>query len=470
MRIATCIGLCGLLQLAGLMFPDLARADGGGNASRRPNILLIVADDLGYGELGCQGWKDIPTPRIDSIAKNGVRFTSGYVSCPVCSPTRAGLMTGRYQQRFGHEFNPGPAAVASGHFGLPRDETTLAERLKTAGYATGMVGKWHLGFRAGLRPTERGFDEFFGFLAGAHPYFANRRGRGNPILRGTEPVEQTGYLTNAFQREAVAFIDRHKGESFFLYLPFNAVHAPLQATPKDRGQFDTVADEKRQTFSAMLAALDRAVGAVLDKLHEAGLEDNTLVFFISDNGGPTPSTTSRNDPLRGTKATTWEGGIRIPFMMQWKGHVPAGKVDDRPVISLDIHPTALAAAGVAIQPEKKLDGVNLLPFLDGSHTGPPHEALFWRFGEQSAVRMGDWKLTTTRALAGQRRRGRRVAGGFAPQLFNLSKDIGESNDLASQYPDKLKELTAEWEKWNSELIPPRWVRGGNAAPAAENAD
>src|SRR6266542_2102292 len=200
-------------------------------AARKPNILLIVADDLGYAELGVQGNKDIPTPNVDSIARNGVRFTSGYVSCPVCSPTRAGLNTGRYQQRFGHEFNPGPEEAAETQFGLPLTETTLAARMKALGYSTGMVGKWHLGYRPELHPQKRGFDEFFGFLGGAHPYLSNGR-KGGAILRGTEPVEEREYLTDAFAREALAFIDRHHREPFFLYLPFNAVHAPMQTIDK----------------------------------------------------------------------------------------------------------------------------------------------------------------------------------------------------------------------------------------------
>jgi arylsulfatase A-like enzyme len=449
-------------------------------AAPRPNILVIVADDLGYGELGCQGHNDVPTPHIDSIARNGVRFTSGYVSCPVCSPTRAGLMTGRYQQRFGHEFNPGPVDDASDRFGLVRDEKTLAERLKAAGYATGMVGKWHLGTKEGLRPTERGFDEFFGFLGGAHPYLGERRRRNNEVMRGSERVSEPAYLTDAFGREAVAFIDHHKSEPFFLYLAFNAVHAPLQATGDYRKRFPKVKDEKRQTFSAMLSAMDDAVGAVLAKLHASELDENTLIFFISDNGGPTPQTTSRNDPLRGTKTTTWEGGIRIPYIIQWKGHLPAGKVDDRPVISLDIHPTALAAAGVTAQPEKKLDGVNLLPFLDGTSKNPPHEFLFWRFGNQMAVRKGDWKLTEAapRPPAGSPaaaqddaearqllRRRRRPARATTAQLFNLAQDIGESRDLSADHPDTVKELMDAWQQWNSELMAPRWTRA-NGNPQA----
>jgi arylsulfatase A-like enzyme len=432
--------------------------------SVRPNIVVIVADDLGYGELGCQGHNDIPTPHIDSIAKNGVRFTSGYVSCPVCSPTRAGLMTGRYQQRFGHEFNPGPMDNASDAFGLVREEKTLAERLKAAGYATGMVGKWHLGTKPGLRPTERGFDEYFGFLGGAHPYLRERRRGDNQILRGTQPVSEPAYLTDAFGREAVAFIDHHKGAPFFLYLAFNAVHAPLQATGDYRKRFSGVKD-------------DDAVGKVLGTIHDSGLDEKTLVFFISDNGGPTPQTTSRNDPLRGTKTTTWEGGIRIPYMIQWKGHVPAGKVDDRPVIALDIHPTALAAAGATAEPEKKLDGVNLLPFLDGTSSAVPHEVLFWRFGNQIAIRKGDWKITLAapRPPAGSKagaeenspparpRLRRRANRNATPQLYNLAQDIGESKDLAAENPDKLKELQDAWSKWNAELMAPRW---GRANPQA----
>jgi len=451
-----------------------------GAVATRPNILVIVADDLGYGELGCQGHNDIPTPHIDSIAKNGVRFTSGYVSCPVCSPTRAGLMTGRYQQRFGHEFNPGPAVDAAGNFGLVRDEKTLAERLKVAGYATGMVGKWHLGTKEGLRPTERGFNEFFGFWGGAHPYLGNRRRQNNELMRGTERVTESAYLTDAFGREAVAFVDRHKAEPFFLYLAFNAVHAPLQATADYRKRFPNLKDEKRQTFAAMLSAMDDAIGAVLAKLRDSQLEEQTLVFFISDNGGPTPQTTSRNDPLRGTKTTTWEGGIRIPYIMQWKGHLPAGKVDDRPVISLDIHPTALAAAGVTAQPEKKLDGVNLLPFLDGTSKDSPHEFLFWRFGNQMAVRKGDWKLTEAapRPPAGSPaaaqdesesrpllRRRRRPARATTTQLYNLAQDIGESKDLSAEHPDTVKELMDAWQQWNSELMAPRWTRA-NGNPQA----
>ena len=285
----------------------------------RPNVVVIVADDLGYGEVVCQGSQDIPTPHIASLASGGVCFTNGYVSCPVCSPTRAGLLTGRYQQRFGHEFNPGPAATAAKTFGLPLTEITLANRLKELGYATGIVGKWHLGYEREVRPTARGFDEFFGFLGGAHSYVNARADRSNPIYRGDEVIGERRYLTNAFGREAAEFIDRHKTQPFFLYLAFNAVHAPLEAGKKYENRFASIENEKRRTFAAMLSALDDNVGVVLDKLAQENLDEQTLVFFISDNGGPTRQTTSKNNPLHGFKAQVWEGGIRVPMMARWKG-------------------------------------------------------------------------------------------------------------------------------------------------------
>lgn len=421
--------------------------------ARRPNIVLIVADDLGYADLGCQGCKDIPTPRIDSLAAGGVRCTSGYVSCPVCSPTRAGLMTGRYQQRFGHEFNPGPVQRGNVTFGLPLDQKTMADYLKSAGYVTGMVGKWHLGFEEAYLPPRRGFAEFFGFPGGAHSYVDADIAPNNPILRGTQKVDEQEYLTDAFTREALAFIDRHAKEPFFLYLPYNAVHTPLQAPDKYLDRFKSIADEKRRKHAAMVSALDDGVGAVLDKLRAEGLEENTLVFFISDNGGPTAATTASNAPLSGFKGQVLEGGIRVPYILQWKGRLPAGKTYDRPVISLDILPTALAVAG-ADRPAN-LDGVDILPYVAGKKDNAPHEALYWRFGQASAIRRGDWKLLRQ--------------PGQAPKLFDLAKDIGEKNDLAAANPDKVKDLEAELDRWNGELKEPLWKRAARATNRANRA-
>lgn len=416
----------------------IAIAFTGAAADRKPNILIIVGDDMGYGDISVQGCKDVATPHIDSLAKNGVRCSNGYVSGPYCSPTRAGLMTGRYQTRFGHEFNPGPKDM-DGQNGLSLKETTIADRLKAAGYVTGIVGKWHLGYDPKYHPLKRGFDEHYGFLGGAHPYFANK---GPDILRGMEKVDEKEYLTDAFGREAVAFIDRHKEKPFFLYLAFNAVHTPLQASEKYLKRFESVTGD-RKTYCAMMSAMDDMIGNVLAKIRDAKLEENTLIFFISDNGGPAINA-SNNGPLNGHKATTWEGGIRVPWMAQWKGKLPAGKVYEQPVIQLDIQPTALAAAGVEVKADANFDGVNLLPYLLGEKSNAaPHASLFWRFGKQTAVRMGDWKLTDANGSNGKK-------------LFNLKDDIGESKDLTAANPDKVKELQAAWDAWNKGNVAATW--------------
>jgi len=420
--------------------------------ARPPNILLILADDLGYADVGFNGCEDIPTPNIDSLAKNGVQCTSGYVSCPVCSPMRAGLMTGRYQQRFGYEFNPGPTDKASLEFGLPLDEVTLPQQLKKIGYVTGMVGKWHLGLKKELHPNNRGFDEFFGFPHGSHSYFAGARKADprNPIMRGLEEVDEQEYLTSAFSREAVRFIEQHGNKPFFLYLSYNAVHTPMQAPPESLDRFPSIKNKKRRTYAAMLSAMDDGVGQVLAKLRELGLQRDTLVFFLSDNGGPPKANASRNDPLRGAKGSVYEGGTRVPFVMQWKGHLPEGRIYEQPVISLDIFPTVLAAATQQPIPDLKLDGVNLLPYLSGTRKQPPHEALYWRFGSRCAIRRNNMKMVWD----ARRPRGRQ---GRPPwELYDLSSDIGETQDLASEKPEVVTSLKELYASWDSELSKPRW--------------
>lgn len=455
-RLLNCVIVSSLLLATNSAF-----AAESGKAAGRPNIVVILGDDMGYADLGIHGCADIPTPHIDSLAKNGVRCTNGYVSGPYCSPTRAGFLTGRYQTRFGHEFNPGGGREA----GLALTETTLANRLKAAGYATALVGKWHLGEADAFHPQRRGFDEFFGFLGGAHSYFP---GEGAPILRGTEVVHEREYLTDAFAREAVSFIDRHQDTPFFLYLAFNAVHTPMHAMEASKKQFDRIADEKRRTYAAMMTAMDDAVGNVLAKLRGAGLEQNTLIFFFSDNGGPTMRGTTinagRNNPLRGSKRTTLEGGIRVPFLVQWKAKLPAGAVYNHPVIQLDILPTALTAAGMDIRPEWKLDGVDLTPFLTGSTGAAPHPTLYWRLGEQMAIRHGDWKLVRYDPTADilditSDKPAEPMSG---PKLYNLALDMGESNDQSAAHPDKARELQSIWDKWNAEQAPAGW------SPAATN--
>jgi arylsulfatase A-like enzyme len=429
----------------------------------RPNIVLLLADDLGYGELGCQGNPEIPTPNIDSIARTGVRFTDGYVTAPVCTPSRAGLMTGRYQTRFGHELNAIGKQNLNENVGLPRGERTLADHLKVAGYATGAFGKWHLGGTPGFHPQQRGFDAFFGFLHEGHYYLpppytgATSRLRekeppydaDNPVLRGTRPEIEKEYLTEAFNREAIAFIHEHHGHPFFLYVPYNAIHSPMQATEKYMARFAHIADPHRRVFAAMLSAMDDSVGAILEALRKYNLEEQTLIFFLSDNGGPTAELTSSNKPMRGGKGQLWDGGIRIPFMVSWKNHLPAGRVYEQPVISLDISATALAAAGITASPS---DGVDLVPFLTGRRTDPPHAELFWRYGASIALRQGEWKII--------RQAGPGIPGGHF-NLFNLAQDPSETTDLAANNPSVLERMRVRLDQLNARMVPPLW--GAQAA-------
>ncbi len=444
-----------VIFLAGLLLAFGGAAPAAEPAAR-PNIVLVMADDFGHGDLSLHGCKDVPTPNLDSIARNGVRCTSGYISAPQCSPTRAGLMTGRYQQRFGHEYNSAPT-----NSNLVLTEMTLADRLKAAGYVTGLVGKWHLGSDPKYQPLDRGFQEFFGFLGGANPYLPRNAGTVPRVLRGRDDAREQEYLTDALGREAVAFIDRHPKKPFFLYLAFNAPHGPLEASEKYLKRFEAIQDEKRRTYAAMVSAMDDAVGKVLAKLRSAGLEENTLVFFLSDNGGPTDVNASRNDPFRGVKGEVREGGIHTPFFVQWKAKLPAGKAYDRPVISLDVHPTALAAAGVAPPTDARFDGVNLLPHLTGDKKEPPHDVLYWRFNfparqtarHKWAIRQGDWKLFTDIA-ANRTQKNDPQADSGGVKLVNLADDPREEKDLSKLHPEKVKALEALWKKWNAELAEP----------------
>jgi arylsulfatase A-like enzyme len=460
------------------------------NPPQRVNIIVILADDLGYADLGCQGSKEVISPHIDSIAANGVRLTAGYVSAPQCCPSRAGLITGRYQNRFGFEAN-WPASVSS-WAGLPAGERTIADHLKAAGYVTGIVGKWHLGDSEAQRPYNRGFDETFWHPNGGVLFPDKKTGFLNNLRRGPDLVEVKEYSTDAFGREAAAFIERHQRERFFLYLAFVPPHWPMQAKPEHLAQFAHVRDLHRRTMLAMMASLDENVGRVLAKLRETKLEEKTLVFFLSDNGGPTGKArpqpdadfeygqnTSKNDPCRGVKGELLEGGIRIPFLIQWKGRIPAGKTFDQPVISLDILPTALAAAGVDsshLAPRDEppsddltrsvrttLDGTNLLPFLTGEKQGSPHDTLYWRFRfppaqpalHRWAIRQGDWKLVKNNRES--------VA------LYNLASDIGETNNLAAAQPERVAAMKAAWRRWDAQNKEPLWTDAKPAVPPAPRA-
>ncbi len=420
-------------------------------AATSPNVIIFYADDLGWGEIAAQGFtKDIPTPHIDSLAQNGLRFTNGYVAATYCSPSRAGLVTGRYPTRFGHEFNTVANAV-----GLRADQTTMATRLRSLGYATAAVGKWHLGNQPENRPTKRGFDEFYGTLNNTpffHPTnFIDSR-LSDEVREITDPKF---YTTDAYAARAVDWLEKNKAKPCFLYLPFNAVHAPLEATQKNLDRFPNITDPKRKTFAAMMSAMDDAVGAVMAKIRALGQEENTLVFFISDNGGPTASTSSANGPLRGFKMTTFEGGTRVPFIAQWKGKIPAGKTYDFPVLNLDVLPTAIIAAGGKPEASWQLDGVDLMPYLTGQQTTRPHPTLYWRYGPQWAIRDGDLKLVVARGGSGQ------------PELYDLAADIGESKDLAAAQPAKVKELQAKWDNWSAAQAPASAPDAG-AGPAKKN--
>jgi arylsulfatase A-like enzyme len=414
-------------------------------AAEKPNIVVIVADDLGYADVAFnpQHPREIATPHLDALAKESVICRQGYVTGHVCSPTRAGLMTGRYQQRLGL-YTGGEAGS-----GLPKSEMIFPQFLKPAGYKSIQLGKWHLGPTPEWSPALRGFDEVFGFLGrGAHDYF-KLDDPADPIYRGTEVVKETGYLTDRLGEETAAFITRHKAQPFFAYVAFNAVHAPLQAPAEEIAKFNT-GNKNRDTLLAMGKRLDDAIGNIVAALKREGLWENTLLFFISDNGGPLAQT-ANNSPLRGGKHQDYEGGIRVPFLVCWPGQLKPGE-SHAVVSSLDILPTALAAAGVAAPTDKKLDGLNLLPLLRGESTPQPRN-LFWCSGSDEgwwAVRSGDWKLVAQRDRI---------------ELFDLARDVAESNDLAKSRPDILAELTKLHDAWLAEMSKPvkagekKWTPG-----------
>jgi arylsulfatase A-like enzyme len=419
-------------------------------AQPKPNIVVILADDLGYGDVSFNGCPDYQTPNIDSFATTGVWCTNGYVMYPACSPSRASLLTGRYQERFGHEHGMIPVA-SNPRLGLPNSEASLAELLKPAGYACGAIGKWHLGSARNLVPTSRGFDEFFGFLGPASHYF-------NPtgLFRNTTHVTESAYLTEAFTREAISFISDHAAQPFFLYLAYNAVHGPYDQPPQTyMDRVANISDPARRKYAAMTVALDDGVGQVLDALTNNNLLNNTLIFFLSDNGAPNTGFT-RNLPLRGCKSDVLEGGIRIPFAVQWTGHVPAQLVYNAPVASLDIVATAAAAAGISLPTDRTYDGINLLPYLTGAQTSPLR-TLFWRDFDLGptgppgsdetiwAVRSGSLKLVTERAADTQ-----------PPALYDLSNDIAETQNLAQSRPGDVDALKKLYNQWTTELIAPLW--------------
>lgn len=424
----------------------------GGSVSgqrQKPNVLLIVSDDAGYMDLGFMGGQEIVTPRIDALARQGVVCTNGYVTASVCAPSRAGLMTGRYQQRFGSEFNlsdmPEPDYTQD-DVGLDLQETTLADALKAQGYYTAAIGKWHMGESDAHYPLKRGFDEFYGPRGGNRSYF----GISGAVPFNSEihhngkrvPEDEITYLTDNFTDAAIRVINENKHRPFFIYLSYTAVHGPLHAKKEHRDRYSHVANSRRRTYAGMMASLDEGIGRLSEVLKETGLKDDTLVIFINDNGGAT-GTMADNGPLRGMKGSKWEGGIRVPFFIVWPSILTAGDKYQFPVSSLDVFPTCLDASGSA-QPSN-LDGVSLLPYLKGQKNDAPHPILFWRRGVAGAVRRGPWKLI-------------RVEGA-EPLLFNLEDDPGETTNLAENKPQIVETLLSSFAAWEEQMSQPRWKEG-----------
>ena len=445
----------------------------------KPNVVLILADDLGIGDVSAYNANHIPTPHIDSLGTHGIRFTDAHVSAAVCMPSRAGLITGRQGTRHGSEFNAGP--------GLNLNEQNIGELLKQSGYATAMIGKWHLGDKGGRDPLSRGFDEYFGAPSGSryvdprNPDAVNGFGinltddlkSDQPtkitVTRGNEQVVENEHLTDAFAREGVNFIGRHKHDPFFLYVAFTAPHAPLQTTKEYYDRFPKITDHKARIYAGMVSALDDAVGSILKKLEADGLDRNTLVIFLSDNGGPDyfrggPS----NAQFSGWKRYHLEGGHRIPFFIRWPAVITGGKVDSRLTSSLDLFPTIAAAARSTISSKQSLDGVTLIPYLNGERSDSPHQDLYWRAGANFAVRDGRWKLVVVNKanVESSRETPRTDTGGLLPggpyqgvspfgqleALYDLDSDVEEKNNLAKTHPEVVARLLKQYDAWNQSNV------------------
>lgn len=465
--------------------------------STRPNIVIIVADDLGKTDISLYGNPPIHTPNIDSIGLKGMTFTEGYITSPICAPSRAGMLTGRYQQRFGFEYQPHDRYpknriemfvyknfIATGDWlvanqvefpafddivknGMPPSEIMLSEILQAAGYRTGIAGKWHLGSGEHAIPINRGFDYQYGFYEAYSLYMAdtshkdivNQRHRdfsdpfiwgkgrsGNCAIRKNHDViEEEYYLTDRIAEEANAFIDRNKDEPFFLYVPFLAPHTPFQATKTYFDKLDHIKDRNKRVYNAMIWQLDDAVGSIISKLESQGLMDNTIIFFLSDNGGATYTEATDNAPLKGGKFTNFEGGLNVPFMIRWDGHVSSGGSYDQSVISMDVFATALEIAGIDYKQDQALDGASLLPVFTDSLEEPIHDKLCWRSGYNRAIRSGKWKLITDD-----------LSGNNA--LYDLSTDKEERVNLFDDKPEVVEKLTKQHQDWESEMIDPKWPR------------
>ena len=448
------------------------------NADQQPpNIVVIIADDLGYGETGMMGNSEIPTPHIDRLAKDGTRCLTGYVTSSYCSPSRAGFFTGRYQSRFGYDINPTGKRNLLPQAGLPESETTFVQRLAKANYKTGLIGKWHLGAVKEKHPLRRGFGSFYGFLHEGHFYVPGPPYEGvltmirdrslpegervrkenlirgnytpiseppydddNPLLRGEQEIVEAKYLTDAITDEAVAFVNENAKHPFCLVVAYNAVHSPMQATAEDLDSLRRITDDQRRIFAGMLVALDRGVGRIRESIDEHQLGRRTLVVFFSDNGGPTRELTSSNLPLRGGKGTLYEGGVRVPMIWSMPNRIPAGHDEKRTVLSLDVAATALELAG--LEPDPKADGVSVLNWINNRLAKSPHQSVYWRMnGGKIAYRAGNWKIVRPNQKA-------------SIELYHLASDPAETDNVAARHPDKLKQLVNEWSARNAQMTDP----------------
>ena len=422
-------------------------------AQKKPNIVFLFVDDAGYADFGFQGSKEMITPNLDELAKDGVKFTQGYVTDATCGPSRAGLITGKYQQKFGYQEINVPNYMSENSkflgddMGLPLDQKTMADYLKKLGYKNAVYGKWHLGNADRFHPLKRGFDEFYGFRGGARSYYPYKNFNGvhhdNKMERNFENFEEpNGYATDVFADEAISFIEKNKNNPFFVYLAFNAVHTPMHATKEDLAKFPNLKG-KRKEVAAMTLALDRACGKILDKLKQLGLDDNTIVVFSNDNGGPTDKNASLNLPLSGTKSNHLEGGLRVPYLIKWPKKFKAGKVYNYPVSTFDLLPTFYVAGGGDVNDLEDIDGVNLIPFVKGENIERPHKYLFWKKDVRAVCRDDDWKLI-------------RYADRPA-ELYDLSKDITEQNNLTLQEPERVKEMFKRLFEWELTQERPLWT-------------
>lgn len=424
----------------------------------KPNVVLLFADDAGYADFGFQGSNTMITPNLDQLAKRGIKFTQAYVSDPTCGPSRAGLLTGRYQQRFGYVENNVPGYMSDSsllkgeHMGLPLDEVTMGDYMKSLGYTTGFFGKWHLGGTDAMHPMNRGFDTFYGFRGGDRSYYAY--GPNHPARKQQQTFfdkkmeqglgnfhEHEGYLTDVLAEQTNQFIEKNSDKPFFAILSFTAVHTPIEATPEDLAKYPHLKGT-RQQVAAMTSALDRASGAVIQKLEELGLRDNTIIVFTNDNGGPTDKNASSNYPLSGTKSNHLEGGLRVPFVLSWPAKFNQTATYNKPISTLDLLPTFYENAG-GKEYRKPIDGVNLIPYLTGDNPNSPHRELYWKKDARAAVRLGDYKLL---------RFPDRPA-----ELYDLSKDIAELNNIADSHPELVRKLYKKIFEWELTHERPLWL-------------